>query len=216
MLAAATIADPARDPVNFATSYLAKRDAATGPEGQPARQREHNEPYANILIKSSIDGCWAYCSFRRSSTLRLVCDANDFQGIDDLVMKAAFVTRIPAVIEKQGEDSKAPNILGQIDKMVKRVPTFRDSYDHLSDVVHPNGLGAVIYFSQVKYGMITFANDAVNPRRSIELLYLSAVQLAFVEAGLGEIDERLPKVSAAFTEYAEDFIKRITPDGPVT
>lgn len=164
-----------------------------------------------LAARSILENVAAVCDFIEK--LKPLCDANDFQGIDDLVMKAAFVTRIPAVIEKYGQDSRAPNILGQIDKMVKRVPTFRDSYDHLSDVVHPNGLGAVIYFSTVSDGVITFADDAVRPRRSIELLYLSAVQMAFVEVGIGEIEDRLPNVNTAFKSYAEDFLKRIIPDG---
>jgi hypothetical protein len=97
--------------------------------------------------------------------LKPLCEAVNYDGIEGHARKAAFATRVPSILDKHGEDWKAPNILGQIDRMVKRVPTFREAYDHLSDIVHSNGLGALIYFATLPGDKISFADGAVTPER---------------------------------------------------
>ena len=89
------------------------------------------------------------CDF--TDKLKPLCEASDYAGWTN-TSKAAFSTRIPSFLESNGQDLKAPNILSQIDRMTKRYAEFREAYDHLSEIVHPNGLGAMVYFATMSGG----------------------------------------------------------------
>ena len=137
------------------------------------------------------------CDF--TDKLKPLCEAVDYDGIEKHVTKAAFVTRIPSFLERRGEDVRAPNILTQIDRMTKRYTGFREAYDHLSDIVHPNGLGAIVYFAKMPGGLISFADDAVTPERTMHSLFMAAFLLAFVEVELAAAEKALQKVAAVVT-----------------
>jgi hypothetical protein len=80
--------------------------------------------------------------------------------------------------------------------MVKRYPNYRVAYDHLSDIVHPNGLGAVVYFSTMQDGVARFVDDAVTPERARASLICATLLLLFVELAFEQTDERLTNLSA--------------------
>jgi hypothetical protein len=126
--------------------------------------------------------------------LKPLFDAADYVGVEQLIEKAAFATRIPSFLERHGEDLKAPNILNQIDKMKKRYRGFRKAYDHLCDIVHPNGLGAVVYFTKIEPGLARFS-DAGNGRdRALDSILMAAFLLLHVEITLNDIDDWLAKI----------------------
>ena len=77
--------------------------------------------------------------------LKPLCEAADYAGIDALVKKAVLTSRIPSIIQEYPEE-QAPQILNQIDKMTRRYPKFRKYYDHLSDFIHPNTFGTLLFF----------------------------------------------------------------------
>lgn len=129
------------------------------------------------------------CDF--AEKLNPLCEAADLEAIEKHLNNAAFATRIPSFLAKGGEEVKAPNVLTQIDRMGKRYHNFREAYDHLSDIVHPNGLGAVVYFSQIQDGVLKFLDDALTPERAIHSLFIAALLMAFVEIELNEIENRL-------------------------
>jgi hypothetical protein len=137
------------------------------------------------------------CDF--TDKLRPLCEAVDYDCIEKHVSKAAFVTRIPSFLDNHGEDLKATNIVTQIKKMTKRYQSYEEAYDHLSDIVHPNGLGAIVYFAKMEDGLISFVDDAVTPERAIHSLFIAAFILAFVEMELNEAETSLKKVSAVVT-----------------
>jgi hypothetical protein len=134
------------------------------------------------------------CDF--TDRLKPLCEFVDYSGVEQLVTTAAFATRIPSFIAKHGEDAKAPQILNQVDKMNKRYPNFREAYDHLSDIVHPNGLGAVAYFATIGDGFARFADAGNNPDRARVSLILSALLMLHVELALIQTEQRLQKLSA--------------------
>ncbi len=131
-----------------------------------------------------------------SDKLRPLCEAVDYSGVEQLVTKAAFATRIPTFIEQHGDDVKAPQILNQIDKMDKSYVNFREAYDHLSDIVHPNGLGAVAYFGTFTYGLAEFNDSGNNPERARGSLIVATLLLLYVELALALTEQRLQKLSA--------------------
>jgi hypothetical protein len=60
--------------------------------------------------------------------LKPFCDAGDYVGVERLVEKAAFYTRIPSFLQKYGSDLKAPQILNQIDRMKTHYSGYREAY----------------------------------------------------------------------------------------
>jgi hypothetical protein len=153
----------------------------------------------DLATRAIYENVASLCDF--VDKLKPLCEAVDYAGIGEHVTKAAFVTRIPSFLEiSKGEDRKAPNILNQIDRMMKRYSAFREAYDHLSDIVHPNGLGAVVYFAKMPGdGLISFVDDAVTPERAIHSLFVAAFLLAFVEIEMDAAETALKKVIEAIT-----------------
>lgn len=134
------------------------------------------------------------CDF--TEKLKPLMDAADYDAIERHVTSAAFTTRIPSFLERHGPSVKAPQILNQIDRMAEKYVSYRESYDHLSDIVHPNGLGAVVYFSTIKEGVMTFVDDAVTPERAMHSLFLAAIFFAFIEIEMSEVEKQLLKLNA--------------------
>jgi hypothetical protein len=126
-----------------------------------------------------------------SRKLKPLCVEGDYRGVEALVSKAAFVTRMPSILEEHGEGYRAPQILNQIDKMIATYPTYRSAYDSLCEIVHPNGFGALIYFAKMENGIMKFAPAGIAPERPIESLFLAALLLATVELEVAEMEKSL-------------------------
>jgi hypothetical protein len=135
--------------------------------------------------------------------LRPLCEAVDYQAVEQLASRAAFATRIPSFLEKSVDDVKAPQILNQIDKMAKQFPNFREAYDHLSDIVHPNGLGAVVYFATIGDGVVTFADAGTRAERARESLIVAAILLAYVELAISHVEQNLRTLSTSVAARRE-------------
>ena len=152
---------------------------------------------AELCTRAIYENAATICDF--ADKLKPLCEAADYSGVEVLVTKAAFATRIPSFIERQGEDVKAPQILNQIDKMKRRYPEYRTAYDHLSDIVHPNGLGAVVYFGKfTEPGVMSFfdAGASQSAERAYASLIVAVLLLLHVELALLQTDERLKQLSA--------------------
>jgi hypothetical protein len=140
-----------------------------------------------------------------SDKIAPLCEAVDYAGVERLVTQAAFATRIPSFLEKNGEDLKASQILTQIDRMNKRYANFREDYDHQSDIVHPNGLGAFVYFGTLTSGVADFKDDGNNPDRARTALIAATILLTHAEEAIASTEQRLQKLSS-------DVIARDDPD----
>ncbi|WP_316204192.1 hypothetical protein [Bradyrhizobium sp. SZCCHNS3051] len=140
------------------------------------------------------------CDF--SDKLKPLSDAGDMQGIDELATKSAFVTRIPSFLEKYGEHLQSTNVVTQVKKMSKRFADFVGAYDHLSDVAHPNGLGAIVYFAEIGDGVITFGDKPEKAERAIHSLCIAATLLGFMELEMDEIEKRLQGLNAMLAKGA--------------
>jgi hypothetical protein len=181
---------------NFVRSYLQAhlRRCLMFLEGGVAELDAGRPLVTELCSRALYENISTICDF--ADKLRPLCEAVDYQGVEQLATRAAFATRIPSFLEKSGDDMKAPQILNQIDKMARRYPNFRDAYNHLSDIVHPNGLGAVVYFGAIGEGVITFADTGDRVDRARESLIVAAILLAHVELAASEIEDHLRKLSA--------------------
>jgi hypothetical protein len=118
-------------------------------------------------------------------------ESADHNAVHEFIEPRAFATRIPSFIQDFGETLTARNILTQIDKMNKKYIGFRTAYDHLSDFVHPNGLGAVVHFVSIENGIATFHDSGKNPNWALSDLIASGLLLGYMEVSIGEIEQRL-------------------------
>ena len=181
---------------NLVRTYLQAhlRRCLTFVEGGLAEIAAGRPLMAEMCSRALYENVATICDF--ADKLKPLCEAVDYEGVKDHVSNAAFVTRIPSFLAAHGHDVKAPHILKLVDAMKKRYPDYRTTYDHLSDIVHPNGLGAVIYFTKVELGITRFVDDALTPDRSLASLICAALLLLFVEVAFTETEERLAKLSA--------------------
>jgi hypothetical protein len=79
--------------------------------------------------------------------LTALLDQGDEDQIEKFLFSRALATRDPSKIEELGKDHAATNILTYIDNMVPLNTGYRDAYDDLSEVVHPNSLGVLFHFT---------------------------------------------------------------------
>ncbi|MET4203693.1 hypothetical protein [Bradyrhizobium sp. LA6.12] len=131
-----------------------------------------------------------------STKLQELCAANNYAGVNELTQKYTFSTRLPHFLETNGPAWKAPQILNQIDKMNKRNETYRSAYDHLCEIVHPNGLGAVVYFARNEDGLMTFQPRGAVPERAMESLVMAAILFLTVFVELDEMEKSLAALTA--------------------
>jgi hypothetical protein len=80
--------------------------------------------------------------------LSLILDEGDTFKTLTFITGQAFATRLTP-LHDEDRSNVATNIMTQLDKLNKSTPGLREVYDHLSEVVHPNGLGAAAYFVQL-------------------------------------------------------------------
>jgi len=166
-------------------------------EGGCAEFRAGRPLMTEMATRAIYENVAAFCDY--STKLQAFCEARDYAGLFDLTNKYAFATRLTHFLEENGPELKAPQILGQIDKMNKRLETYREAYDHLCEIVHPNGLGAVVYFGKHDGQVMTFYPQGAVPERAMESLITAAVLFLTVYIELDKMETSL----TAITESTE-------------
>jgi hypothetical protein len=137
------------------------------------------------------------CEF--SSKLQALCKSGDYAGVQELTSKYTFATRLTDLLDTSGLEFKAPQILNQIDKMNKRNEAFRGAYDHLCEIVHPNGLGAVVYFARNDGEVMTFHPRGAVPERAMESLMMAAILFFTVYIEIDAMEKSLVELNASIS-----------------
>lgn len=83
-------------------------------------------------------------------------DEGDDDATEDFVFARVMATRLPHLLKERGAEFAATNIVTIIDRFSKLNPTYREFYDDLSEVVHPNSLGVVQHFAEFDEGLAIF------------------------------------------------------------
>jgi hypothetical protein len=95
-----------------------------------------------------------------------VVRTGDALAIYDALIAAGFATRDAELIDRAGtDDVQATNILTQIDALTSHRASVRQDYDMLSEHVHPNALGVLLFFGRedTVRNMIEFRTEGWNP-----------------------------------------------------
>jgi len=178
---------------NLVRSYIQAhiRRSLTFIEGGHAEFYSGRSLVADACARANYENVAAFCDFAKN--LIPLLEAGDNAVIRKFVEMRAFATRIPSFVDKNGESNKAQNILTQIDHMKKKYTGYREAYDHLSDIVHPNGLGAVVHFVSIDPAthVATFPGAGKNPNWALASLITSGFMLAYMEIGIGDIEQSL-------------------------
>jgi hypothetical protein len=134
------------------------------------------------------------CDFARK--LNPLCEAGDYKAVRTLTENAAFATRAPDLLQTHGQNYSAPQILNQIDKMTKRMPAYRSAYDRLCELVHPNGLGAIVYFAKFAEAEaeLVFHPDGADKDRSMYSLFMAALLWVILESEINAMETALTKL----------------------
>jgi hypothetical protein len=136
------------------------------------------------------------------SKLQGLIDGADLEAIDKFVSSQAYATRQPHLIERAGTDEvKAVNILTQIDKLARIHKGAREDYDHLSEYVHPNAMGGMMYFSrrENESDTVSFIEEMEHPDEIWTFLLAAIYTMHVIPESLqklGELADRLIGIEA--------------------
>jgi hypothetical protein len=95
------------------------------------------------------------------------------------------------VIVNEVMDNTAVNILTQIDRVSKHLPEVREDYDFLSEKTHPNGLGALSYFSTFEEDTIRFSNNGDEGHFVIGALVRAGYLLSLMDRAMDVMEVKL-------------------------
>jgi hypothetical protein len=150
---------------------------------------------SKACARANYENVAMFCDFAKQ--LIPVIDSGDHAQIRAFVEDRAFATRNPDLIEAHGDGIKAVNVLTQIDKMTALYEEYRSAYDHLSDFVHPNGMGGVVHFLTIDRhaGVATFEDSGKNAHWALSSAISSAFMLVYMWKAIAQIEEHLSKLT---------------------
>ena len=139
-----------------------------------------------------------------TDSIKTAAEEKDLDAIDKAVMNVGFGTRIKDLYEDEiakGE-YKAQNILTIIDKMDKKMfqdekPRLRDTYDLLSEFVHPNSFGILGLYSDNFSGefRIEFGRTARKKETLLPFLRVTLGMAWLVEIAANDIEKLIPAIT---------------------
>jgi hypothetical protein len=130
-------------------------------------------------------------------------DKKDVQMLDDAVMSVSFANRLN-IVEAGGHEFVAQNILSVIDRMDKQLFQgdkkkygYRETYDFLSEFVHPNHYGILgLYCDHFpKESRIEFGNVAAKKRDILRSLRTTLGMVMLVDIQIRAFQSLIPRIS---------------------
>jgi hypothetical protein len=87
-------------------------------------------------------------------------------------------------------------MVGKLKSIRARIP---DEYDFLSEIAHPNGVGAVGFFADMSNAaddVARFSDSGPDPRADLQWIFVACYFLDQFEAVMDRIEAELPALSA--------------------
>jgi hypothetical protein len=127
--------------------------------------------------------------------LRRLCDSGDFKGIDNLVNNRTFATKLEEWISK-GSGEKGVNVLTFVDRLNTVIPKARSHYDRMSEICHPNYLGAYGLFGTLDHeiGVLHLSDAKMANKGMLHHVMAAFMGIGFVDVQLKELELLLPRV----------------------
>jgi hypothetical protein len=140
------------------------------------------------------DFCTKFCD---------MLEAKNIDGAAQMVHERSLHVRFDEFRPSlEGHNFKPPSIMKYIDAMEDEVPGARRSYEQLSETVHPNAFGALLYFERQEGDVARYCNNAPE-LDAYGLLVASASLFSLIHQSLLRFD------SAMLLLMADDLQERI-------
>jgi hypothetical protein len=162
-------------------------------------------------VRSIFENVAVYCDFERQLQPLLTAgdiakfEEGDIEEIHEFVRSKAFATRKAHLIQHADTTSvSATNILTLIDKMKPLRESYRDDYDHLCELAHPNALGAVVYFQSLddRTDTLRYSDRGPAPDEDLKWVLIGAYTLELFDQAIARIEANLPALSARGAELS--------------
>lgn len=103
------------------------------------------------------------CIYDFSERFSKIAETMDLLAMERFVHERLLATKFEEFRPKSNHHNFKPqSILTYIDNLEDEVPGARRTYEQLSEAVHPNAFGAVLYFERTGDGVATYSNSHEN------------------------------------------------------
>jgi hypothetical protein len=94
------------------------------------------------------------------------------------------------------ESNKVINVVTQVQRLSKSVAGFEDTYNRMSEFVHPNAYGSVVHFHSMEGDDAVFYEKGKPSTQGLSYLILASFLSALFVANVTEIESRLKAITA--------------------
>jgi hypothetical protein len=111
----------------------------------------------------------------------------------------ANATKMKDWIEGIGNPNvAAKNVVTMVGKLKSLRSNIPNEYNFLSEIVHPNGVGAVGFFANMNgpEDVAYFTDSGPDPTADLQWIIVAAYFLTHFEVLMNQIEAQLPKLSA--------------------
>jgi hypothetical protein len=157
---------------------------------------EHEQQRPLFAIAAARSMYESIASFHDFSTqLCQKLDKGEFEEAAELLLGRAFATRLPEHIDPD-ESNKVVNVVTQVHRLSKSVAGFEDTYNRMSEFVHPNAYGSVIHFHSLEGDHAVFYENGKPSTQGLTYLILASFLSALFVANVTEIENRIKTITA--------------------
>jgi hypothetical protein len=123
----------------------------------------------------------------------------DLQKIFQFTKEKAHATKLEHLVEKlDNPNVRAKNVVTMVGKLSKIRQNVPREYDFLSEIAHPNGIGGINFFANMRNAedVAYFSESGPDARADLQWIFVAAYFLSDFEAVVDRIEAELPALSA--------------------
>lgn len=147
--------------------------------------------------------------------LKVLLTAGDIQAVFQFTKEKAHATKKKDWIAKLGNTNvTAKNVVTMVGKLTNIRSNVPEEYDFLSEIAHPNGVGAVGFFTSMNNpeDVAYFSDSGPDPKADLQWVIIAAYFLTHFEQVMDRIEAELPALSALGAAQAPK--SQISPTAP--
>jgi hypothetical protein len=131
--------------------------------------------------------------------LKVLLEGGDLNAVFQFTKEKAHATKIKGWVERIGNPNlTAKNVVTMVGKLKSIRANVPDEYDFLSEIAHPNGVGAVGFFANMSNpeDVAYFSDSGPDPRADLQWIFVASYFLSHFEKVIDRIEAELPALSA--------------------
>jgi hypothetical protein len=126
-------------------------------------------------------------------------EAGDLEAIFQFTKNKAHATKLPNLIERANDPGvTAKNVLTMIEKLKQVRTNIPKEYAFLSEIAHPNGIGAVGFFAKMNNpeDVAYFSDSGPDVHADLQWIFVASYLLSNFEQVMNRIEALLPALTA--------------------